>query len=196
MTTRSVIAPLISIAALALVSLSGCAQAVVGGGAAAVGVAAAQQRTLGDAVDDAIVHAQVTHELFQKDVNLYTSVNIEVMEGRVMLTGTVDRHEDRIEAVRLTWKARDVKEVINEIQVVDTSTIEGFARDSWISTQLKTRLVLDKDISSINYNIETINGVVYLIGVAGSRAELERVTNHARTIPNVRRVVSHVRVQG
>ena len=71
-----------------------------------------------------------------------------------------------------------------------------FALDTWVSTQLRTKLLLDRDIRALNYNVETVNGVIYLIGIAQNELELERVTNHARTIENVEKVISHVRVVG
>ena len=194
MTPRHVIAPLIPLVALTALALQGCVGAVVGG-AAAVGVATAQERSIGDALDDAVIYANVNHELLEKDVDLYRAIGIEVVEGRVLLTGVVRSPDDRVEAVRLAWQAPGVKEVINEIQVTDKSTLADFARDSWISTQLKSKLLFDKRIRDINYNVETVNGVVYMIGVAQDQAELERATNHARTIRHVRQVVSHVRLK-
>ncbi len=185
---------LISLLALAGIALSGCTTAMVGGGAA-VGVAAAQERSVGTAVDDTVIYTDLTARLFAKDVDLFSAVGVEVVEGRVLLTGSVRRPEDRVEAVRLAWQVDGVREVINEIQVTDTSSLANYARDSWISAQLKSKLLLDKKIESLNYNVETVNGVVYMIGIAQSEEELRRATNHARTIPHVREVVSHVRIK-
>lgn len=186
---------LIPLALAAGLALGGCATAVVGGGAA-VGVAAAEERSLGEAVDDTVIYAGLNGTLFAKDVDLFSDVGIEVHEGRVLLTGTVRKPEDRIEAVRLAWQVDGVREVINEIQVTDKSSLTDYARDVWITAQLKSKLLLDKSIESLNYNIETVNGVVYMLGVAQDAAELERATNHARTIPHVREVISHVRLKG
>ena len=85
--------------------------------------------------------------------------------------------------------------MINEIQVTDESGILDYARDTWISAQLKGRLLVDGDVLSINYGVETVNGTVYLIGIAQSEAELARVIEHARGIEDVKRVVSHVVVK-
>ena len=194
MINRNPIAPLFAILASALLALEGCAGTAVGG-AAAVGVSVVQERSIGAAVDDTITHAAISGYLFKKDIELYRKVGIEVVEGRVLLTGSVAKPADRVEAVRLTWRASGVKEVLNEIQVTNEGGIIDFARDTWISAQLKTKLLLDKHVRDINYNIETINGVVYMIGIARDQAELERATNHARTIRYVRKVVSHVRLK-
>ncbi len=187
--------PLIPLlAAAAGLALSGCTSAVLGGGAA-VGVAAAQERSVGAAVDDTVIYTDITARIFAKNVDLFSAVGVEVVEGRVLLTGSVKRPEDRVEAVRLAWQVKGVREVINEIQVSDTSSLSNFARDSWISAQLRSKLLLDKQIESLNYNVETVNGIVYMIGIAQNEAELKRATNLARTIPHVREVVSHVRIK-
>jgi len=181
-------------AALAAPALSACSAGVAAGGAATVGVAAAEERTMGEVVDDTVISAQVNSNLLQKNVDLFSKVGVEVVQGRVLLTGVVPKPEDRIEAARLAWKVDGVKEVANEIQVADTSSLLDYARDGWISTQLRSKVLLDKDIRSINYSIETVNGVIYLIGIAQNQAELDRVTAYARTIKYVRKVVSYVRV--
>ncbi len=196
MTFRLRFAPLVMLVILGSPALQGCAgPGVVAGGVAAVGVTTAQERSIGAAVDDTIITAAVSHYLFQKDIDLFGAVNVEVVEGRVLLTGSVENPEDRVEAVRLAWQAEGVKEMINEIQVTDQGGVVDYARDTWISTQLKTKLLLDKEIKAINYNIETVNGVIYMIGIAQDQAELERATNHARTIRHVRKVISHVRLK-
>ena len=100
------------------------------------------------------------------------------------------------DAVRLAWKVIGVKEVINEIQVTSDSGVIDLARDSWITTQLKSKLTLDNKVLAINYVIETVNGIVYLIGIAQNQGELDRVIAHSRTISYVRQVISHVRVKG
>jgi osmotically-inducible protein OsmY len=85
--------------------------------------------------------------------------------------------------------------VLNELNVTDRSEIRDYPRDAWITTQLKTKMLTDKGVLQINYSVETINGVVYLLGIAQSQDELDRVTNHARNISGVQRVVSYVRLK-
>jgi len=88
-----------------------------------------------------------------------------------------------------------VREVINEIEVDDKSSLTDSARDEWIATKLKGRLLADREINSINYSIETVNRSIYLMGIARNQAELDRVIRHAKDISYVRRVVSYVRVK-
>ena len=113
---------------------------------------------------------------------------------RVLVTGVMPSEEMRAKAIELAWQADGVKEVINEVQIGEGS-FGDYTQDTWISTQLKADLLLDAEVSSINYSIQTVRGVVYIIGIAQSDQELQRVLNHARGLANVRKVVSYVQVK-
>ena len=179
----------------AALALGGCAGVAVGAGAT-TGVAALQERGLEVAARDTRLEAEIIAQWLTHNDKLVIKVGVEVYEGRALLTGAVDGDAMRADAVRLTWKVAGIKDVLNEIQVVVGSGFIGLARDTWITTQLKSKLTFGKDVLAINYAIETVNGVVYLIGIAQNRAELERVVGHARDIEYVRNVISHVRVKG
>ncbi len=195
MTARRRILPSLALLAVMALSLPACTSGPVVGGAATVGVTVAQERSAGDAVDDGVITFVINERLLNFHVDLFQAVGVEVYEGRVLLTGSVPKPDDRIEAVRIAWLADGVTEVLNEIQVTDRGGLVDYAHDTWITTQLRSKLLLDKDVRAINFNVETVNGVVYLIGIAQDQAELERVTNHARTITNVVKVVSHARLK-
>jgi len=131
----------------------------------------------------------------QGSVVLFTAGGVSSKDGRGRLTGSVEKPEDRVEAARLAWKADGVREVISEIQVVDNSDIMDKARDTWIETQLEAQLLFDGSIQSINYDIDTVNGTVYIFGTAQDNAEQLRVVNHARNLKYVRNVISYVRIR-
>ena len=175
-------------------ALNGCTGAVVGAGAAA-GVAAFEERTIGTVADDTKIAAQIRLAIMDRGPDYALKVGIEVFEGRVLLTGLVPTENMRAEAVRMSWSISGVKDVLNEIQVSPGSLI-GTARDAWISAQLTTRIAMDENIYSINYVIETVNGVVYLLGIAQHQKELDRVIAHSRILKYVRKVISHVRLKG
>ncbi len=186
------------VAGIALIALAfglgGCAGAVVGAGATA-GVAVAQERSVGDAVDDASIQLAINEALLQKDEKLFSRVGIEVVEGRVLLTGSVIKPEDRVEAARLTWQVDGIKEVLNEIQVTDRGGIVNYLKDGKITTQLRFQMLRDRAILDINFSVETVNGVVYLMGIAQDQAELDKLINHARNIAGVVKVINHVRLK-
>jgi osmotically-inducible protein OsmY len=177
-----------------LLLASGCAPVVIGAGAA-VGATAAQERGVKGALDDTAVRADINDRWFKDDHAAYSDVNLQVQEGRVLLTGAVQAPEVRLKAVRLAWQAAGVKEVINEIEVRDSGGLTDAAQDTWISTQLRTRLIGDSAVKSRNYSIETVNGTVYLIGIAQNREELDLVIAHARNVSYVKRVVDYVRIK-
>ncbi len=186
---------LLVIAAMPLI-LSGCAVGAIAGAGAGVGVAAAQDRGLSGAIEDTKIRATINDLWFRYDLETFAKLNLTINEGRVLITGVVQNPEARVEAVRLAWQAEGVREVINEIKVANSGGITGYARDTWITTRLRTTLTFDRNILSINYSIDTVQGVVYLMGVARNQAELDRVTGLARTIPDVKQVVSYVKLAG
>lgn len=175
--------------------LGGCVGVAAGVGATA-GVAAYQERGIEAAAIDLNLEAEIVKLWLQKDETLTLKLGVEAYEGRILLTGVVEDPQMQADAVRLAWKVVGVKEVINEIQVTSDSGMVDLARDSWITTQLKSKLTLDNKVLAINYAIETVNGIVYLIGIAQNQGELDRVIAHSRTISYVRQVISHVRVKG
>jgi osmotically-inducible protein OsmY len=180
------------IAAMVGASLSGCVTALVAGGAETA-KAVSEERSVGAQVDDAGIVLHLKHAYAKQDYkDLLANVEMKVREGRVLLTGNVDKPESQIEAVRLAWEVSGVKEVINEIQVNDQSSIWNYTRDVWISSQIRTRLLVTKGVRSINYTLITVNQVVYLMGIAQDQDELDKVTYIASTTQYVQRVVSYV----
>jgi osmotically-inducible protein OsmY len=178
---------------LGALSLGGCTSVILGGVTAGA-VAVAQERSVGAAIDDTGIEAEITAELFRADQDLFAGTEVRVVEGRVVLTGTVPKPEQRLEATRIAWNAHGVTQVDNEIQVEDESGIIDYAKDAWISTQLKSKILTDLKVMDLNYSLETVNGVVYVVGIARSQEELDRVIGYARNIGGVVKVVSHVRV--
>ena len=136
------------------------------GGAAAVGVGAAEERGLEGAVDDTKIRAEINDLWLRQDFDLYRNVTLTINEGRVMLTGSVKKPETRIDAVRLAWQAAGVRQVLDEIQVEDQSGFFDYSRDVWIANDLRTRLMFDAQVRNINYTVDVVNGVVYLMGIA------------------------------
>ena len=174
--------------------VAGCVEAAVGAGAVAT-TAAFEERGLRGAASDTAVRARINALWLDHSEEMLRKVDLSISEGRVLLTGLVPTQQMRLDAVRLAWQAEGVKEVINEIQVNNSAGLGTYARDSWITAQLVGKLTIDKRVESINYSVETVDGVVYLMGIAQNQAELDRVQNHARHLNYVRKVVSYVRLK-
>ncbi len=165
--------------------------AVVGVGASGA-VAASEERGLGGALRDKRIKAVINYHLLDVDPKLLRGLSTAVYEGRVLLTGIATTTAKRDAAVRIAWQADGVKEVINEIIVDAKGTSGSFARDTWITAKLRTKLLFETDIVGINYSIDTVRGTVHLLGVAQDREELDLVLIYARNLTYVRNVVNHV----
>lgn len=150
-----------------------------------------QERSLSSAVDDFNAQAQLNARLLAESADLFANVNLTVIEGRVHLSGTVRRSNDRLIATRLAWDTPHVREVINDIEMADGAGIGDIARDRWISAQVRGRILADGLVHDVNYTIDTQNKVVYILGIAQDRTELDRVLAHARAVPEAKRVVNY-----
>lgn len=179
---------------LSCFALTGCVPALVAAGAGTAAVVA-QERSASEAFDDATLQVEVKGHLLDENEALFRKVNVEVVERRVMLVGIVPSPNDRVDAARVAWQTAGVREVINELQVSDQGRLKSFGSDAWISTQLKTKLIGDDNVRRLNFNIETVAGTVYILGIARSSSELQRVLGHAKSIGGVRYVISHVEVR-
>jgi osmotically-inducible protein OsmY len=183
----------VSAAVLSLsLGVGGCVPAIFGAGATA-GVAVVQERSVGDAIDDSGIQLAIQGKLADRSGKLFLKVGIEVDEGRVMMTGVVPKPEDRVTAARIAWDTKGVIEVMNELQVTDRSGVIDYTKDAWITTKLRTKILGQSNIVGLNYTIETVNTVIYILGIAQDAKELNQVTELARNIGGVTEVVSHVR---
>jgi len=113
------------------------------------------------------------------------------MEGRVMLTGSVQGEQYKTQASELTWNVRGVKEVINEIEV-DKKELSDRAKDMFIASTVRSKLLLEKDLRSINYVVDVNHGIVFLLGIAQDNNELSRALKIASMVKGVQKVVNHV----
>lgn len=178
-------------------ALSGCtAVGFAVGAGASTGVAAAQEGGIKGAVTDTAIRLQIHDLWFKQNVDMYLHLDMTIKEGRVLITGNVPSPDMRVDAVRLAWQADGVRQVINEIRVADSAGVSGFVTDSWVTGSLSTKLMLDKEVQSINYTIDTYGGTVYLMGIAQDQTELDRVVDHARNTKYVENVVNYVRLRG
>ena len=180
-----------ALAAAGVLLLSGCANPLVDTAATAA-VEVARERSVSDAMDDLGIRAELNHLFFQDDIVLYHHVSFSVIEGRVVLTGDVSTPGERVRAQQIARQAAGVREVTNELQVTADDDILDYVQDTLITTQLEAKLFFDFNVMSLNYDIDTVNGTVYLMGIARSENELALVMKHARSIEHVTQVVSHV----
>ena len=174
--------------------LFSCAAPIFSSGAGVV-VLATQDRSLGTVVDDSKIFAELKTRYFDESESVFSNVSVEVSDGRVLLTGTVDDPDHRITATRIAWETLSVKEVLNEIQVTDKSNLKNYAKDIWISTKIKLKILKELEIIGHNYNIETVNKIVYIIGIVDDENELQTVVDIAKNTKGVIKVINYVKIQ-
>ena len=174
--------------------LTHCAQVVTG---TAVKVATVNQedRSIGEFVDDTIIKTLIKNTYFNQSEKIFFNIDVEVSQGRVLLTGTIENIDLKIEATRIAWGVKGVQTVINEIQISNSNNIINFADDLVISTKVKGKLILNENINSLNYSIETVNKLVYIIGIAGSEDERDLVINIAREVYGVEEVIDYISIK-
>lgn len=146
-------------------------------------------RSVGRQVDDFNASVSLKSSMLRAEGYALNGVDVEVTEGVALLSGTAPRAEDRVYAECLAWSVQSVRSVSNQIEVGGRRGFTSATRDGWITQQVRSRLASDSAIRSLNFNIETHSGVVYLLGYARSSAESERAAAHASLVEGVERVV-------
>ena len=154
-----------------------------------------EDRSIGEFVDDTIIKALIKNTYFDQNELLFFNIDVEVSQGRVLLTGTVENIDLKIEATRIAWGVEGIQTVINEIQVSNSDNIINFADDLVISTKVKGKLILNENVNSLNYSIETVNKLVYIIGIAKSEDERDLVINIAREVYGVEEVIDYISIK-
>lgn len=178
-----------------LTALQGCVPVAVVGGASTAMTSAAEERGISGVISDTDIKTRIALKFSEHDSELFANLTIVVRQGRVLLTGTLSKPQKHIAAVRYAWEVRGVKEVMDEIKTGESESAGVAAKDTWISTQLKSKMLFGKDINSINYNIQTERGVVYVMGIAQDKTELSRVLNLIRNTSGVKKVVNYATIR-
>ncbi|KCZ49876.1 MULTISPECIES: BON domain-containing protein [unclassified Hyphomonas] len=185
--------PALALSLTLLLPLGGCVVAAVGT-AGAVGLTAAQDKTMGQALDDANVSNQIKAKLLSENTEKFSEVDVEVANGLVLLSGRVNFPEDRVKAEGIAWSAALTKDVANEIKIEPPGGFIANVSDEVITGRVRARLIGSKTVKSLNFNIETYDGIVYLMGTARSAKELKKAAEEASVVAGVKQVVSYVRL--
>ncbi|MEL6857194.1 MAG: BON domain-containing protein [Pseudomonadota bacterium] len=173
-------------------ALSGCATAIIGA-AGATAVTATQERTFGEALDDAAVSSEIKSRLIANGG--LGEVDVEVAAGLVLLSGRVQTPELRLKAESIAWSVKRADDVANEIKIESPGGFFANASDELISARVRSRLLGSSSVQASNFNVETYGGVVYLLGIARSVEELETAAEEASRVGGVNQVVSYVRLR-
>ena len=177
---------------LFLVLLSSCV-GVSSSGIFGTGVSIAlDPRTVGTQMDDSIMQKNLATRILVKDKKYLLSVNTKVLDGRIFLTGKVDNPEEKLLLTKLAWETKGARSVRNDIKIKEEFNFKRSAKDILITSQLRTALILNKNIKATNYQIDTYKKKIYIYGIALTSEEKDLVISEAKEILDVEDVIASI----
>jgi osmotically-inducible protein OsmY len=149
-------------------------------------------RTVGTQIDDSIMQKNLTTRIIVKDKKYILSVKSKVIDGRIFLTGKVETPEEKLQLTKLAWETRGARSVRNDIKIKEEFNFKQSAKDILITSQLRTALILNKNIKATNYQIDTYKKKIYIYGIALVSEEKDLVISEAKEILDVEGVVASI----
>ena len=172
--------------------LSGCT-GVSSKGIFGTGVSVAlDPRSLGTQIDDSIMQKNLSARILLLDKKYFLSVKSKVLDGRIFLTGKVDDPEEKLKITKLAWETEGARSVRNDIKIKDEFNFKQSAKDLLITSQLRTAMILSKNIKATNYNIDTYKKKIFIYGIALNDEERQEVIDEAKSILDVEKVVASI----
>ena len=172
--------------------MSGCV-GVSSSGIFGTGVSVAiDPRSLGTQIDDSLMQKNLTARILILNKNYVLSVKSKVLDGRIFLTGKVDEPEEKLKLTKIAWETNGVRSVRNDIKIKEAFNFKQSAKDLLITSQLRTALILNKDIKATNYQIDTYKKKIYIYGIALTSEEKDLVISEAREILDVEDVIASI----
>ena len=149
-------------------------------------------RTIGMQIDDTIMQKNLSARLALADKKYFLSIQSEVIDGRIFLSGKVDEPEEKIKITKMAWETKGVRSVKNTIIIKGQSNFKSTAKDILITSQLRTALIFNKKTQARNYTLETVNRTIYIFGIAMDEDEKREVINEANKIFDVQKVIPSI----
>ena len=171
--------------------LQSCAPLVGTVGMVSLG-AASKEKGLGTSINDNLMKTKISNLIYKYNKDLIANTKVFVNNGSVLFTGKLVSPNDKIEFTKLAWRVKGVKEVNNEIQVTDMSSVKNIARDIASLGEIRARLMTDKSINSINFSVDVVNDKAYVSGVATNELEMNLVKKHASSARFIKEVYNYI----
>ena len=149
-------------------------------------------RSVGTQIDDSIMQKNLSARVLILDKKYLFSVNSKVLDGRIFLTGKVDDPEEKLKLTKMAWEIQGVRSVRNDIKVKEDFNFKQSAKDILITSQLRTALILNRNIKASNYQIDTYKKKIYIYGISITSDEKEEVINEAKQILDVKNVIASI----
>ena len=174
------------------VTLSGCV-GVSSKGLFGTGVSIAfDPRTVGTQMDDSIMQKNLTARILIRDKKYLMAVKSKVLDGRIFLTGKVENPEEKLQLTKLAWETKGARSVRNDLKIKEDFNFKQSAKDILITSQLRTALILNKNIKATNYQIDTYKKKIYVYGIAMTSEEKDLVISEAKEILDVENVIASI----
>tara|TARA_Y100000768_G_C23846661_1_gene618890 strand:- start:23 stop:598 length:576 start_codon:yes stop_codon:yes gene_type:complete len=149
-------------------------------------------RTIGMQIDDTIMQKNLSARLALADKKYFLSIQSEVLDGQIFLSGKVDEPEEKIKITKMAWETKGARSVKNAITIKGQTNFKSTAKDILITSQLRTALILNKRTKARNYTLETINKNIYIFGIAMNEEEKKEVIDEANKIYDVEEVIPSI----
>ena len=149
-------------------------------------------RSVGTQIDDSIMQKSLSARIIMKDKSYFLSIKTKVLDGRIFMTGKVDKPEEKLQLTKLAWETDGVRSVRNDIKIKEEFNFKRSAKDILISSQLRTAMILNKNIKSSNYQIDTYKKKIYIYGIAVSSEEKNLIISEAEEILDVEKVIASI----
>ena len=149
-------------------------------------------RTIGMQIDDTIMQKNLNARLALNEKKYFLTIQSEVIDGQIFLSGKVDEPEEKIKITKMAWETKGVRSVKNAISIKGESNFKSTAKDIFITSQLRSALIFNKKTKSRNYTLETINKNIYIFGIAMDKEEKKEVIDEANKIYDVKDIIPSI----
>ncbi len=149
-------------------------------------------RSFGTQIDDSIMEKNLIAKLTMEKKKYFLSVKAKVLDGRIFITGKVDNPEEKLKITKIAWETSGARSVRNDIKIKEKFNFKKSAKDALITSQLRTALIVNKNIKSGNYQIDTYKKNIYIYGIARNKVELKLVVDEAKSILDVNNVIASI----
>jgi len=149
-------------------------------------------RTLGTQIDDSIMQKNLQARLALTEKKYIIKISVKVLDGRIFLRGKVDTAEEKLKITKMAWEIKGTRSVKNNIAIKQKFSFKNIALDALITSQLRVALILNKNVSSANFNIDTINQKTYVFGIAHSENEKKEIIQEAKQIVDLKELVTSI----
>ncbi len=149
-------------------------------------------RTLGTQIDDSIMQKHLQARLALMDKKYLIKISVKVLDGRIFLNGKVNKPEEKLKITKMAWETKGVRSVKNNIAIKQKFSLKNSTIDLLITSQLRTALIINKNVKAANFNINTINQKIYIFGIAHDKNEKKEIIQEAKQIVDVKEVITSI----